>query len=71
VSNQLLSVLCQHIGVAPEEGRIREIKCQIRHIIPPPPMFSTSDKVAKRGAYVRDTVVGGFVEVLRAERRMV
>ena len=48
--------LCQHLGVAPEEGAYsREIKCQIPHISPP--TLSTSAKVAKRGAYMRDTTV--------------
>jgi len=45
--------LCQHVGVAPEEGTHCEIKCQILHISPP--TLSTSAKVAKWGAYMQDT----------------
>ena len=56
VSNQLLLSLCRHLGVAPEEGGIREIKCQIPHISPPY-AFDYSDKVAKQGAYMRDATV--------------
>ena len=36
-------------------GHIREIKCQIPHISPP--TLSTSAKVAKQGAYMRDATV--------------
>ena len=42
-------------------GRIREIECQFPHIIPP--MLSTSTKVAKRGAYMQDTMVTVFSHV--------
>ena len=49
--------LCQHLGVAParKRGCIREIRYQIPHISPP--TLSTSAKVAKQGAYMRDATV--------------
>jgi len=47
--------LCQHLGVAPEKGRIHEIKCQIPHVSTPNVL--TSAKVAKQEAYMRDTMV--------------
>jgi len=49
--------LCQHLGVAPEEGAYSRDKSQIPHISPP--TLSTRAKVAKWGAYIRDTTVHG------------
>ena len=48
--------LCQHLGVAPEEGAYSRDKMSDL-AYKPPPTLSTSAKVAKRGAYMRDTTV--------------
>ena len=57
---QLLSVcnimLCQHLGVATEEGAYLRDKLS-DPAYKPPPTLSTSVKVAKEGAYMRDTTV--------------
>jgi len=48
--------LCQHLGMAPEEGAYTRDKMS-DPAYKPPPTLSTSAKVAKRGAYMRDTMV--------------
>jgi len=50
--------LCQHLGMAPEEGVYLRDKMSDPAYKPPPPphhTLSTSAKVAKRGVYMRDT----------------
>jgi len=56
VSNQLLSVLCQHLGVAPKEGVYSWDKMSDL-AYKPPPTLSTNAKAAKRGAYMQDAAV--------------
>ena len=59
---QLLSVcnimfLCQHLGVAPEEGAYMYSRDKTSDPTYKPPTLSTSAKVAKRGEYMWDTTV--------------
>jgi len=49
--------LCQHLGVAPEEGAHLQDKMSDPAYKPPPPMLLTSVKVAKREVYMWDTTV--------------
>ena len=48
--------LCQHLGVAPEEGAYSRDEIS-DPAYKPPPTLSTNAKVAKRGAHMRDTTV--------------
>ena len=61
VSSQLLycmyrSVICEHLGVAPEAGVYSQDKMS-DPAYKCPPTFWTRGKVAKRGVYMRDTMV--------------
>jgi len=47
--------LCQHLGMAVEEGVYSQDKMSDPAYNPP--MLSTSAKVAKRGAYMQDTMM--------------
>ena len=49
-------MLCQHLGVATEEGAYSQDKMS-DPAYKPPPTISTSIKVSKGGAYMRDTMV--------------
>ena len=51
----ILMFLCQHLGMALQEGVYSQDKSQIPAYTPP--MLSTSTKVAKRGVYMWDTTV--------------
>jgi len=55
VASIVCNMLCQRLGVAPEEGAYSRDKMSDPAY--KPPTLSTSVKVAKRGAYMRDTTV--------------